>query len=225
MDGDDEYDVGADEGSPSKNEQTALIDSPKADSPKSGDDEKKEEDEKEEKERVPDLGGTSRLNKEYANKFSFLFYGAVILSLGNGLLWPVAYGWFFPEIITFLTEEGISVDENGEISWNLEDAAVQIVLPCIIIGVYALLVQTFQTYLFGIYGAKLSNLVKYDWFKAMLQQDINYHDAKKSSALNADLSVETEAIADGMGWKFGVLLQSIVQIIAGFGIGFYRSWR
>ena len=102
---------------------------------------------------------------------------------------------------------------------------MQIVLPWVVIGIYALVVQTAQTYLFGIYGAKLSNVVKYDWFKSMLNQDVSYHDEKKSAALNADLSVETEAIAEGMGWKFGLLLQSIVQVLAGMGIAFYRSWR
>ena len=60
----------------------------------------------------------------------------------------------------------------------------------------------------------------------MLEQDISYHDEETSAALNANLSVETEeAISEGMGWKFGSLLQSITQILIGFGIAFYRSWR
>merc|ERR1719384_1455820 len=70
------------------------------------DDEKKEDEEEEEK--VPDLGGTKRLNKEYANNFKCVFYSAIIFSLGNGILFPVAYGWYFPEIITFLTEAAVS---------------------------------------------------------------------------------------------------------------------
>ena len=88
-------------------EGTALIDSPKSKTESAvavtvddntADDEKKDEDEKKEKEKVPDMGGTKRLNKEYAGEFSCLFYWAIIFSLGNGLLWPVSYGWFFPEV-------------------------------------------------------------------------------------------------------------------------------
>jgi len=225
--------------SSSKQEDIALIESPKSKDEgvvgvhidaNNGDDEKKEDDEKKGKkekdeEKVPDLGGTKRLNKDYANNFSCLFFGGCIMSLGNGLVFPVAYGWYFPEIITFLTEKGYSVDASGKIVWNLEDAAVELILPWLVLGFYVLIVQTLQVYFFGMYGAKLKNVVKYDWFKSILNQDINYHDEKKSAALNADLSVETEAIADGMGFKYGVLLQSIVTVLAGFGISFYRSWQ
>ena len=46
-------------------------------------------------EKIPDFGGTKRLNKEYANKFKCIFYCAILMSVLNGALWPVAYGWFF----------------------------------------------------------------------------------------------------------------------------------
>ena len=200
---------------------------------KRGDDNKEKDDndegeEKEEKEKIPYLGGTKRLNKEYAHQFKCLFYSAITMSLLNGALWPVAYGWFFPEIIAILSEE-IRCEADAlslaDCETNFEKAALQLVIWWIVIGVYALIVNILQTYWFGIYGAKLANVVKYEWFNSMLRQDISYHDEETSAALNANLSVETEAISEGMGWKFGLLLQSITQILIGFGIAFYRSWR
>jgi len=111
---------------------------------------------------VPDLGGTKRLNREYANDFKCIFYSAMIFSLGNGVAWPLAFGWFFPKIVAIVTDAAVS----GE---SIQDMKLEIVLPWIIIGTYAFIVQTMQTYLFGIYGVKLSNAVKYDWFKSRHQ--------------------------------------------------------
>eukprot|EP00486_Rosalina_sp_Unknown_P004417 CAMPEP_0201568932 /NCGR_PEP_ID=MMETSP0190_2-20130828/10301_1 /ASSEMBLY_ACC=CAM_ASM_000263 /TAXON_ID=37353 /ORGANISM="Rosalina sp." /LENGTH=1342 /DNA_ID=CAMNT_0047990649 /DNA_START=38 /DNA_END=4067 /DNA_ORIENTATION=- len=187
-----------------------------------------DEKEKEKEEKVPDLGGTKRLNKEYAHQFKCIFYSAMLMALLNGALWPVAYGWFFPEIIAILSEEiRCSADalSLADCDTNFEEAALQLVIWWIIIGVYALVVNILQTYWFGIFGTKLGNIVKYEWFNAILRQDIEYHDEQTSAKLNANLSVETEAISDGMGWKYGLLLQSISQILIGFGIAFYRSWR
>lgn len=95
---------------------------------------------------------------------------------------------------------------------NFEEAALQLVIWWIVIGVYALVVNVLQTYWFGIYGTKLANIVKYEWFESILRQDITYHDEQTSAKLNANLSVETEAISDGMGWKFGMFfLRSILS--------------
>eukprot|EP01084_Bolivina_argentea_P226030 381874_1 len=174
------------------------------------------------------MGGTNRLNREYAKQFKCLWISAAIFACLNGVLWPISYGWFFPEIITMLSEE-IHCEADAltlsDCHTSFEKASLKLAMYWLAIGVYALIVNIVQSYLFGIYGVRLSNMVKLDWFKSMLNQDINFHNEKTSSLLNANLTVETQSIADGMGWKYGLLLQSVVQLIIGFAIAFYRSWR
>eukprot|EP01083_Nonionella_stella_P144172 449617_1 len=80
-------------------------------------------------------------------------------------------------------------------------------------------------YLYAIFCYTLANVFNYDWIVDMLNQDITYHDVQSSGSLNACLTAETQTIAEGMGWKYGLVIQSISQILSGFGIAFYRSWR
>jgi len=152
----------------------------------------------------------------------------------NGALWPVAYGYIFPEMIEILTEQAITVTVTGGGDFattsivyetNFEERATELILSWVLIGVYAFVVQFLQAYLFGIYGCRLGNAVKRDWFAAILNQDITFHDKEGSGNLNANLTAETQAISEGMGWKFGMLLQSIAQVLIGFGIAFYQSWQ
>jgi ATP-binding cassette subfamily B (MDR/TAP) protein 1 len=93
------------------------------------------------------------------------------------------------------------------------------------IGVYALVTQFLSSYFFGVYGTKLANAVKRDWFAATLNQDVTYHDKEGSGSLNANLTAETQSISEGMGWKFGMMLQSFSQVVIGFGIAFWQSWE
>jgi len=190
-------------------------------------DDKNKDAEEDEKEKVPDFGGTKRLNRDYANEFQCPFYFGTLMAVLNGPLWPVAYGWFFPEIITMLSEE-ISCEPDAlslaDCHTTFEKASLRLVYGWLAIGVYALVVNVLQTYLYGLYGVHVQNAVKYEWFAAILRQDISYHDEQTSAKLNADLTSETTAIGDGMGWKYGILVQSIVQVLVGFVIAFYRSW-
>merc|ERR1719244_2424068 len=165
------------------------------------------------KKKVPDLGGTKRLGLEYANELRGLFYTANSFAILNGAVFPVAYGWIFPEMLEALADT------------DLEAQMLRLCLTWFLIGVYAFIVQFTCSFLFGIYGTKLANAVKRDWFAAILDQDITFHDEEGSGNLNSNLTAETQSISEGMGWKFGILLQSIAQAIFGFGIAFYQSWQ
>ena len=92
-------------------------------------------------------------------------------------------------------------------------------------GVFSFITYFLFVYLFTVFGAELEFRVKSDWLAALLRQDIAYHDKHGSNALNVALSVETKAIGEGTGYKFGLLLQSLLMMACSLGIAFWRSWE
>merc|ERR1719162_2880243 len=114
-----------------------------------------DKDEKKAEETVPDMGGTKRLLKDYAQDFQCLFYSASICALLAGLLFPVAFGWYFPDILKVFAEEGY---QNCEVDpdtltvpkgcTEFEEAALRLVIPWVALGTYGLIFWTLQIYFF-----------------------------------------------------------------------------
>merc|ERR1719474_553471 len=192
---------------------------------------------------IPNLGGTKRLAAEYAKEHRCLFYSAAFFSILSGAVMP-SFAVLFPRIIEVLMEQGIVITVNADTvdgdglwsttgsaitstSWstNIEGAATELVLMFVAMGVFAFIAMFAQIFIFSIYGTKLANAVKRDWFTAILNQEISYHDEEGSGDLNSNLTAETQTIAEGMGQKLGLLLQSIATILLGLGLAFYRSWQ
>jgi len=193
-------------------------------------DAKGNEDKKEE-ENVPDMGGTKRLLAEYANDFKCIYWSAVISALLTGLLFPAAFAYFFPEILEFFAEEGYAdcdLDlETYEVPagcTKFEEASVRLVIPWVAMGLYGLITFVAASYFFSLYAVTVTNRVRFEWLKALLRQDIAYHDENGSATLGANLSVETTVIKAGIGEKMSIMLQSITTFLSGIGIAFWKSW-
>ncbi|XP_071946246.1 ATP-dependent translocase ABCB1-like [Antedon mediterranea] len=69
------------------------------------------------------------------------------------------------------------------------------------------------------------NKIRKAFFKAILRQDIGWFDAHPSGELNTRLSDDIERIREGIGDKFGLTMQYVGQFLAGFSLGFYKSWE
>uniref|UniRef100_A0A915IPL2 Multidrug resistance protein 1 n=1 Tax=Romanomermis culicivorax TaxID=13658 RepID=A0A915IPL2_ROMCU len=73
-----------------------------------------------------------------------------------------------------------------------------------------------------------------EFFKSILRQEISWFDEHQSGELTTKLSEycsesdhfsDLERIKEGIGDKFGLLLQYIFQIVAGFVVAFVYSWK
>uniref|UniRef100_A0A0R3RPT0 ABC transmembrane type-1 domain-containing protein n=1 Tax=Elaeophora elaphi TaxID=1147741 RepID=A0A0R3RPT0_9BILA len=59
------------------------------------------------------------------------------------------------------------------------------------------------------------------YFAALLRQEMAWYDKKEAGALTNKLSTGVDRIKNGIGDKFGVLLQALTHLVSGFIIGFY----
>jgi len=191
-------------------------------------DNKKEEEEEEEV--VPDMGGTKRLLKDYAQDFQCLFYSGSLFAMLTGLILP-AFAYLFPEILTVFVEEGYAnceVDPDTLIvakgCTQFEERSTRLVGSWVALGVYALVTYVCMAYFTSSYATNVTVRVRLQWLGALLRQDIPYHDEHGSATLNANLSVETKVIEDGLG-EIGMFFGSVTQALAGISIALYRSWR
>uniref|UniRef100_A0A914UNP2 Uncharacterized protein n=1 Tax=Plectus sambesii TaxID=2011161 RepID=A0A914UNP2_9BILA len=72
---------------------------------------------------------------------------------------------------------------------------------------------------------RMMNKIRAKFFEAILRQDIAWFDEKQSGTLVTHLSDAMERIKEGVGDKFGLLIQYVAQFFAGFIIAFIYSWK
>lgn len=58
-----------------------------------------------------------------------------------------------------------------------------------------------------------------------MRQDIGWHDLAEDGSLTTRLALDTQLIQDGVGEKFGLVLQSIASFIGGFVVAFVKGWK
>lgn len=58
--------------------------------------------------------------------------------------------------------------------------------------------------------------------RAILRQDIGWHDMAEEGSLTTRLSLDVQLIQDGVGEKFGSLLQSIASFVGGVVVAFLK---
>lgn len=61
--------------------------------------------------------------------------------------------------------------------------------------------------------------------KAILRQDIGWHDKAEEGSLTTRLALDTQLIQDGIGDKLSNALASFTTFIAGFAIAFAYGWK
>lgn len=61
--------------------------------------------------------------------------------------------------------------------------------------------------------------------KAILHQDLGWHDKAEEGSLTTRLAVDTQLIQDGMGEAMGTALSSFATFITGFVIAFVKGWK
>lgn len=73
-------------------------------------------------------------------------------------------------------------------------------------------------------SANISAKIKTRYLKAILNQESAWYDQNNYLEMSSRIAKETDAIADGIGRKYGVVLYSYCMCLSGFTTGLYKGW-
>jgi len=108
---------------------------------------------------------------------------------------------------------------------KMPDVAIHIAVLFGGIGVVCGFCTFGQMAMFSRFGTLCACTLRERYYKALLRQDITFHDVRKSSQLNASLASDAALIQVGVGTQFGLTIQHIGEFVGGFGYSFYESAR
>lgn len=108
---------------------------------------------------------------------------------------------------------------------KMPDVAIHIAVLFGGIGVACGFCTFGQMAMFSRFGTLCACTLRERYYKALLRQDITFHDVRKSSQLNASLASDAALIQVGVGTQFGLTIQHIGEFVGGFGYSFYESAR
>eukprot|EP00980_Cylindrotheca_fusiformis_P012788 scaffold3136_cov102-Cylindrotheca_fusiformis.AAC.5 len=105
------------------------------------------------------------------------------------------------------------------------DPVLTIVYTLLILGVISLVCETLQTAFFSTAANEMTHNLKFKWFQAVVRQDMAYFDLQDVSGTATIISTNCTRFNNGTSRKLASGIQSLVTVIAGFGLAFYGSWR
>ena len=96
------------------------------------------------------------------------------------------------------------------------------VLLGLAVGVF--IFSFFQNWFLMKVSATVSAKIKTKYLKAILNQESAWYDQNNYLEMSSRIGKETDAIADGIGRKYGNVLYSYCMCLAGFATGMYKGW-
>jgi ATP-binding cassette subfamily B (MDR/TAP) protein 1 len=133
----------------------------------------------------------------------------------HGAAWPV-WALLFGQTISKFDPNNV-----GNIVDGVRSLALDFVYVGIVIGISA----SIHIYIFSTMGSRLAARIRYEYLRAVLRQEIAWHDVNPSAKLDTMLAVNSAKIQAGMSNKVGEFIQTFSQIFVGVGIGLYYSWK
>ena len=93
------------------------------------------------------------------------------------------------------------------------------------LGVLAFTTMTMQAMLLETAATDMSNLLKIQWFEALLRQDMAYYDIRDVSGTATIISINGAKFKKGTGKKLADAIQFSITFVGGLIYGFWASWR
>ncbi|KAI8806224.1 P-loop containing nucleoside triphosphate hydrolase protein [Cladochytrium replicatum] len=152
---------------------------------------------------------------------------ACIFSLAMGALAPAAitvFGRFLNGNSSTFAATSVCVDGVLEppIDWELNNSTI---LLFVYFGISMAVAGYFSQMLWIITGENQTRVIRETYVKAILRQDLGWFDSANDGSLTTRLAQDTQLIQEGISEKFGIMLQSISQFVAGFTIAFVYGWK
>jgi ABC-type multidrug transport system fused ATPase/permease subunit len=93
----------------------------------------------------------------------------------------------------------------------------------IAVGIFIL--SSLQSLFFQLVAERQIHLIRQNFYRAILRQDIGWFDANPSGELSSRLSDDIQKIEDGIGEKLATLIQLVTTFFAAFIVSFTQEWR
>ncbi|CAL8071409.1 unnamed protein product, partial [Calicophoron daubneyi] len=97
----------------------------------------------------------------------------------------------------------------------------------VLVGFVRFSAMLLQGYLFGVSGERLTKRVRTIYYSSMLHQEVGWFDRpeNQAGALTAKLATEASRLKSISGSEMGVIVESLVLIVAALVISFIYSWQ
>ena len=171
--------------------------------------EKKEEEKKEEEKPMVTAGELFQFADGF-DKFLMIFGGFCAFCNGAGM---PAFSEVFGRLL------------NGLNDTNVEERVTEAAKIMIWVGLVVLALSAIQVSTWMVSSTRQMTRIRAAYFRALLRQDMAWHDEHKPGEVGARLSGDTRIIQQGINDKFANGLMNVGMMLFGFGFGFYRSWQ
>lgn len=92
-------------------------------------------------------------------------------------------------------------------------------------GIGSLATVTASTFGFGYLGFRLAGKIRQRYFASILRQNIAFYDCTGAGEIAARMTVNINAIQDGLSEKVGLSITGLATFVAALVIAFISSWR
>ena len=133
----------------------------------------------------------------------------------SGSLLPVMFFWLGPVFDSF-TENSTPAE--------IADVITEICLVMVGLAIAVFVGGFFQNWFLMRAAASITAKTKTRYLKAILNQESAWYDQNNYLEMSSRIAKETDAIADGIGRKYGNVLYAYTMCLAGFTTGMYKGW-
>ena len=95
----------------------------------------------------------------------------------------------------------------------------------LIIGAAMFAAAYLQVSMWSMVGNNLAKEIRIRFFRAVLRQELAFHDATDTGKLTTHLSADTQAVQNGVSEKIGQSISLIAQLAGGIGVAFWHGWK
>jgi len=147
-------------------------------------------------------------------RVKLLFATGTVGGVLNGLVYPILAYLFSSSF------SDISAASNNGLS-----QIRKLAYTFMIVGAYALVAATVQSWAFEMVAYHGSQSFRLQWFKALLRQDPSFFDVYDVGGVAAQVGPNSNKYRRGIGRKFGEGVQFMTTGIFGLAYAFWASWR
>ncbi|KAL7719172.1 ATP-dependent permease MDL1 [Entamoeba marina] len=171
---------------------------------------------------------------KYANVIDFILLGiSIVASTTVGALMPMMMLVFGDMMDVFRIDSGsstsdISLEEQYLNNQYLADDCLETLgklsLKMLYFGIGSMIAGCLTTFCSFVLSQRQGIKIRNLYFQSLLRQDMGWYDLYESGELTSHIASDVQNIQDGMGYKFGLLFQTIATLISGYVLGFTLSW-
>eukprot|EP01105_Mastigella_eilhardi_P006960 TRINITY_DN1844_c0_g1_i3.p1 TRINITY_DN1844_c0_g1~~TRINITY_DN1844_c0_g1_i3.p1 ORF type:complete len:1177 (-),score=251.27 TRINITY_DN1844_c0_g1_i3:9-3503(-) len=128
---------------------------------------------------------------------------------------------------------GTNVNDTNVSSFDYGDVRIGVDMPELmkyVIIMFAMAAAAFMlafthTVCFALSSLRQSIRIRQLYFKAVLAQEMGWHDSKKAGELSSRIGSDTQKIQEALGEKVGVCLTQMATFVAGWTVGLIKGWK